>query len=47
MNYNSLLGSKLAKYFNKKYGIITYSGTLAIEVKKFEIKKEIQSINFV
>ena len=22
MNYNSLLGSKLAKYFNKKYVII-------------------------
>ncbi len=32
MNENFLLGSKLAKKFNKKYGVITYSGTLAIEV---------------
>ena len=32
MNENFLLGSKLAKNFNKKYGVITYSGTLAIEV---------------
>ena len=42
MNYNSLLGSKLAKYFNKKYGIITYSGTLAIEValKSLRLKRK-------
>ena len=42
MNYNSLLGSKLAKYFNKKYGIITYSGTLAIEValKSLKLKRK-------
>lgn len=32
MNENFLLGSKLAKKFSKKYGVITYSGTLAIEV---------------
>ena len=29
---NLVLGSTIAKMFNKKYGIITYSGTLAIEV---------------
>ena len=29
---NINLGSTLAKYYNKKFGIITYSGTLAIEV---------------
>ncbi len=29
---NKILGEKFAHDFNKKYGIITYSGTLAIEV---------------
>lgn len=29
---NKFLGEKFAHQFNKKYGIITYSGTLAIEV---------------
>lgn len=29
---NLMLGSKIAKHFNKEYGIITYSGTLAIEI---------------
>lgn len=29
---NYLLGAKFAHHFNKKYGVITYSGTLAIEV---------------
>lgn len=29
---NQKLGNALAKYFNKKYGVITYSGTLAIEL---------------
>lgn len=28
---NKINGAKLAKYYNRKYGIITYSGTLAIE----------------
>ena len=28
---NKLLGEKFAKDFNKRFGIITYSGTLAIE----------------
>ena len=32
MKENYLLGLKIAQNFNKKYGIITYSGTLAIEV---------------
>ena len=33
MRENNLkLGKELACYFNKKYGVITYSGTLAIEV---------------
>lgn len=32
MNENVILGSKLAKKVNKKYGAITYSGTLAIEL---------------
>ena len=32
MNENFLLASKFARNFNKKYGVITYSGTLAIEV---------------
>lgn len=32
INNNKLLGEKFAHQFNKKYGIITYSGTLAIEV---------------
>ena len=32
MNENYQLGLKFAKDFNKKYGIITYSGTLAIEI---------------
>lgn len=32
MMNNKLLGEKFAQDFNKKYGIITYSGTLAIEV---------------
>lgn len=32
INNNQLLGEKFAHQFNKKYGIITYSGTLAIEV---------------
>ena len=32
MNNNMLLGEKFAHDFNKKYGVITYSGTLAIEV---------------
>lgn len=32
INDNKLLGEKFAHQFNKKYGIITYSGTLAIEV---------------
>ena len=32
INNNKLLGEKFAHEFNKKYGIITYSGTLAIEV---------------
>lgn len=31
MKDNLLLGNEFAKKFNKKYGIITYSGTLAIE----------------
>lgn len=31
-NSNLCLGKKFAKIVNKKYGIITYSGTLAIEV---------------
>lgn len=29
---NQKLGDDLAKYFDKKYGVITYSGTLAIEL---------------
>lgn len=29
---NKNLGNKIAKNFNKKYGIITYSGTLALEI---------------
>ena len=29
---NLALGSKFAKNFNKKYGVVTYSGTLAIEI---------------
>ena len=32
MNENFLLASRFAQNFNKKYGVITYSGTLAIEV---------------
>lgn len=32
MKDNLLLGNKFAKNFNKKYGVITYSGTLAIEI---------------
>lgn len=32
MMNNKLLGEKFAQDFNKKYGIITYSGTLAIEI---------------
>ena len=32
MTNNRLLGNSFAKDFNKKYGIITYSGTLAIEI---------------
>ena len=32
INNNKLLGEKFAHQFNKKYGVITYSGTLAIEV---------------
>lgn len=41
MNNNKLLGEKFAQDFNKKYGIITYSGTLAIEValSSLELKK--------
>lgn len=31
INDNILLGKKIAHNFNKKYGVITYSGTLAIE----------------
>lgn len=31
MNENIEIGSKLAKYFNKKNGVILYSGTLAME----------------
>ena len=37
-NENLLLGSKFAKKFNKQYGIITYSGTLAIEVALQSLK---------
>ena len=32
MNYNLLIGSKFARKFNKTDGVITYSGTLAIEI---------------
>lgn len=32
MNCNIELGEKFARQFNKKYGVITYSGTLAVEV---------------
>lgn len=32
MKDNLLLGKKFAKKFNKNYGVITYSGTLAIEI---------------
>lgn len=37
---NIKLGSTLAKYYNKKFGIITYSGTLAIEVALTNIDLE-------
>lgn len=37
-NVNKKLGKKIAKEFNKKYGIITYSGTLAIEVALSSLK---------
>lgn len=40
INYNTLMFNKLAKIYNKKYGVMTYSGTLAIlsilEYEKFE-----------
>ena len=38
---NKLLGNTIAKDFNKKYGIITYSGTLAIEIalKSLNLRK--------
>ncbi len=41
MNDNYLLGLEIAKDFNKKYGVITYSGTLAIEIalKSLHLKK--------
>lgn len=41
MNNNKLLGEKFAQDFNKKYGVITYSGILAIEValSSLELKK--------
>lgn len=41
MNENYILGKKIARVFNKKYGIITYSGTLAIELalSSLELKK--------
>jgi len=35
---NKLLGAKFAQEFNKKYGIITYSGTLAIETALISLK---------
>lgn len=35
---NELLGAKFAQDFNKKYGIITYSGTLAIEIALISLK---------
>lgn len=38
MMENYLLGSKFAQNFNKKYGIITYSGTLAVEVALSSLK---------
>lgn len=38
MTENYLLGLKFAQKFNKKYGIITYSGTLAIEVALSSLK---------
>lgn len=38
MNSNKLLGEKFAQDFNKKYGVITYSGTLAIEVALSSLK---------
>ena len=37
---NIKLGSTLAKYYNKKFGIITYSGTLAIEIALTNIDLE-------
>ena len=37
---NRFLGEKFAKDFNKKYGIITYSGTLAIEIALSNLKRK-------
>lgn len=42
MNQNIIMGKQLAKEYNRKFGIITYSGTLAIEysIKILNLKEK-------
>ena len=47
MNDNRLLGNKIAKIFNKKNGVITYSGTLALEISLINLKLKKNSIVLV